>query len=227
MGNYEWLKEIKDETLSNPITHRPHTLELNGEDWTIATDGHLLVGVKAYDPALLNCDSHDLPKLRTAAGYARAMLSPCANGEIVSFAELRNWVGVDAVKACPFCRGSGHADDVRWNSGNEEFGPVSFWDEPDHALLYGFPLNRNLLKLPFFHLQSETVRVARLESLTHGSSNGCFPLQIEGENWRVVIMGVKDPGPNPPRFPSTEAEQWRKAASDSIEEAEASARLAV
>jgi hypothetical protein len=109
---------------SQAICSRPYALDLGGQTWTIATDGHVLVAVEgehaqplvardARAPAAVVRDALDiaaeeidLDALRAFCGPVRACLvSPC---ELCGLPETKETDD----EACPHCRGAGLAPPI-------------------------------------------------------------------------------------------------------------------
>jgi hypothetical protein len=183
----DWLHKICCDTAG--ITMHPYTITLDGEPWTMATDGHLVVALHAHTEGLDEFPLEDV----------RLWLAPRTDGDVLNFAKLRKWVNPEKPELCPFCNGSGLARDITYDDLElEDHGT-----EIEEALLCGFPLNLRLLREPFKHVEAETVRVSHLKEFPrpdNGHSarakaermtDAIYPLLIDGGEWRIVIMAIR------------------------------------
>ncbi len=184
--NTDWLKEIcADEGID--IITQLHSIEIEGEQWTMATEGNIIVALRAHTERL--------------ATFPRAnpteWLKARADGQVLNFAELRAWVNPTKPKPCPVCGGSGLRVDTSFD--DEEGYDLHF--ESDEALLCDFPLNLWMLRVPLAHVKAETVRVSHLTDHPSNSSLALdrsrnlstinYPLLIDGGDWRIVIMAMR------------------------------------
>lgn len=183
MKSPKWFRDICDE--SNIITQEPYALTIDGQPWSIVTDGRVLVAMRGlYDDLREPPEKHqkDFKWMLTAFNPSR--------GISVSLGELRTWVEVEKALHCPFCGGSGLRDDVDI----EEGGPCEKWIGQNPGWLAGAFIGRARLRLPLYYCTSESgmVNVQILPELEKEKLPGMYPLCIESDAMRIIIMPMRE-----------------------------------
>lgn len=169
---------------------QPFAVEIDGEPWTAFTEGHVMAvvrggreGVEPYS------GKHDDSLRRTLA-----LLSP-QGGEWhrgVDYAALRDWVGVEMVGKCPVCLGTGQEPSEL--SDSELNARLN--GEPDLRLgsLFGLPVQRSIVEIPFAHLKAGTVDVF----VPDGTA---APIIVAAADWRLMWMPLNGWDEELPEFP--------------------------
>lgn len=177
---------------------RPWSVSANGRDWRVATNGRLLVAVAGV--------GGDAIPDRYQNGVLRYLSDDLLDRQSVAFGDLSAFAGAvinpKTIK-CSTCGGGGYHEggdlvtcehcgqDTRtpcWDCGGDGCGAMP----RNYARIANVPINRSYLS---FALSL----VARCELVTIGAMNSLKTadhraLVVLGDDWRVVLMAVKEEG---------------------------------
>lgn len=208
-----WLQGIAYPGEARPTIARPWLVDLNGEKWTVATDGMRLVllrGDFGYAPR------GDAPNLAPVLGMIGGQ------EYAVDLAALRSFIGPDTILPdplpdcekckntgsvdCPMCEGNGTVDDTCWHCqseyekdceecddgkiGCECYHDVGAHEKPEPVSIFGGAFNRHLLRLPLLHLGGEraTWQQQVRSPGPHGHEKAGM---LDGGDWRLVVMPMR------------------------------------
>jgi hypothetical protein len=179
---HEWLKRITIESRM-PITSEPFDFALNGETYTGATDGTIVVLVKSEAQGLPDGNDSSIGKRLTK------WFSERFDGVELGLDELRAWAKVKERLCCPFCEGSGSRLTTPIDA--EEFyesviaAPVR---------LCGVLINRDALALPLHFAESAsgkvTAYVASEVEVKEGMEGSA--IRIDADNLTFILMGLNE-----------------------------------
>lgn len=189
---YSWMNEIQYGGDPRKQCQAPFKYQLDGTEWLIATNGHMLCAVKqTSDAELIKHVTIDTILQCNEAGYQASMEA------------LRNWVGEDSLKPCSACERTGY---VQCNCNGDEKCTKQHMDDTgeveceqcdgvgltgfEHRLgrIGGILINRILIAKALHRLQAETVDV--FMGPKQRSFGEFIPVIFAAQDWRIAVMPI-------------------------------------
>lgn len=179
---------------------KPMLVEIDGQPWSVGTDGHMLLAVKGVVDGVVP------PNQKTLDGVSkvlRGQLSVSPQGE-VSIEKLVEFCGPaqrTTVETCTECDGEGSLCSCGECKCDECVdGEIITAPEPRRALVCGRLIDLNLLAV----LLSDRAGMARV--VIEGDADGSTPpLALAGDDWIALLMPLRKFGleADAPRFEAT------------------------
>lgn len=197
----DWLKAICPEERED--VGRPFALDVNGERWLCATNGHMAAAIRSdadapecardvIASALRNYMQSDTPHLTSMAELQRtrpAILGPkecgkCEGGKIVCD-ECRGLGYVLGDAPCHDCGSTRDECDECDGEGKTDCdcSGINVTRNPHLVAVNNVVINARFLWLALPHVEGNVVRV--------GIGSDLDPVVVAGEGWRIIVMPVR------------------------------------
>jgi len=189
--NVESIKRFCSVDDLRPHLKTPFPIDIDGEQWTAATDGKYLVAIKAA----FDGEAHkDMPTnvVSVVNEFAKPILGQQSMTR-VAVSSLREWAGESiptVVEDCRFCRGSGSCECSRCQNENADCETC----DGDGKIINAPEIKNGFLMGRF----CDRVRVAAILDLATSNTLDVelrdgeeAPIVFRGEDWFAVLMPVR------------------------------------